>query len=257
MVHQFGFRATPGFHVAGTLLEFAIRSAGDGEEMIQPRQEVVLAFVPALGTFLQDVVVIFLRLFDKSFQADVKSDFVAVLVKCEQGQEAGHAPIAVAERMDAKEIENERADGHERRDVVLINGMAIDESEFVHGGGRAFGGNAFETDDRRGTGTEFDDFVVHLLELAGVAAAFLAELMQTTHQIGSDLQVFRFRVDEGQRAAVAGDFRFRTVFGAVMAEDKRAQTVGGDGDAFDAVGGFDTLHQRHFAQGFEHPVHLR
>ena len=33
MVHQFGFRAAPGFHVAGTLLEFAIGAAGDGEEL--------------------------------------------------------------------------------------------------------------------------------------------------------------------------------------------------------------------------------
>ena len=51
--------------------------------------------------------------------------------------------------MDAKEIENERADGHERRNVVLINGVAIDDAEFIHGGERGFGGNAFETDDIR------------------------------------------------------------------------------------------------------------
>ena len=48
VVHQFGFRAAPGFHVAGTLLEFAIGASGDGEEMIQPRKQVVLAVVPAL-----------------------------------------------------------------------------------------------------------------------------------------------------------------------------------------------------------------
>ena len=250
--HQFGFRAAPGFHVAGTLLELAIGAAGDGEEMIQPREQVVFAVVPALGAFLQDMVVIFLRLFDEAFQADVAPDFVAVLVKREQGKETGHRPIAVAERMDAKEIENERADGNKRRDVILVNGVAIDQAEFVHGGGRGFGGNAFETDDGRGAGPKFDDFVVHFLELAGVTAAFLTKFMQTAQQVGGDWQIFRFRVDEIQRAAVAGDFLFGTVFGAGVAEDERAQTVGGDSDAFDAVGGFDALDERHFAQGFKH-----
>ena len=62
----------------------------------------------------------------------------------------------------------------------------------------------------------------------------------------------RFGVDEIQRAAVAGDFLLGTVFGPGMAEDERAQTVGRDGDAFDAVGGFDALDERHFAQGLEH-----
>ena len=179
MFHQFGFRAASGFHVAGTLLELAIGAARDGEEMIEPRKQVVFAVVPALGAFLQDVVVIFLRLFDEAFQADVASDFVTVLVEREQGQEAGHPPIAVAEWMDAKEIENERADGNERRDVILINGVAIDQAEFVHGGGRGFGGDTFETDDGRCAGPKFDDFIVHLLELAGVTAAFLTKFMQT------------------------------------------------------------------------------
>jgi len=91
VVHQFGLRAAPGFHVAGTLLEFAIGASGDGEEMIQPRKQVVLAVVPALRALLQDVVIIFLRLFDETFQANVTSDFVAVVVKRKQGQEAGHA----------------------------------------------------------------------------------------------------------------------------------------------------------------------
>ena len=133
----------------------------------------------------------------------------------------------------------------------MINRVAIDEAEFAHGGGRGFGGNAFEPDDGRGTGPEFDDFVVHLLELAGVAAAFLAKPVQTAHQVRGDLQIIRFRVDEIQRSAVAGDLLFGTVFGAGMAEDERAQTVRRNSHAFDAIGRFDTLDERHFAQGFE------
>ena len=69
---------------------------------------------------MQDVVVILLRLFDEPLQTDVTSDFVAVLVQREQGEQARHASVAVAEWMDAKEIKDERADGHERRDVVFV-----------------------------------------------------------------------------------------------------------------------------------------
>ena len=201
---------------------------------------------------LQDVVVVFLRFFDEPLQADVAPDFVAVLVERQQREQARDATVAVAERMDAKKIQNERADGHERRDVVLIDGVAIDEAEFIHGGGRGFGGNAFEADDGRRAGTQFDDFVVHLLELAGIAAAFLAEPVQTAQQVRGDGQCLRFGVDEIQRAAIARDFLLGTVFRTGVAEDERAQTVGSDGDAFDAVGRFDALDERHFAQGLQH-----
>ena len=129
-----------------------------------------------------------------------RPDFVAVLVERQQREQAGDAPVAVAERMDAEEIQHERADGHERRDVVLVDGVAIDEAEFIHGGGRGFGGNAFEPDDGRGAWPQFDDFVVHFLELAGIAAAFLTEPMQTAQQVWGDVQCLRFGVDEIQRA---------------------------------------------------------
>jgi hypothetical protein len=171
----------------------------------------------------------------------VASDFVTLLVDGQQREQARDAAIAVAERMDAKKIQHQRADGDERRDVILINGVAIDEAKFIHGSGRGFGGNAFETDDGCFAGPEFDDFVIKALELTGVAAAILAKFVETAQQVGSDLQFFGFGVDEVQRAAIAGDFLFRTVFGAGVAENERAQTVGGDGDAFDAVGGFDAL----------------
>jgi len=41
---------------------------------------------------------------------------------------------------------------------------------FVQGGGCGSGGNAFETDDRCSIWLKLDDFVVHFLELASVAA---------------------------------------------------------------------------------------
>lgn len=58
----------------------------------------MFAFVPALGTALQGFVVIFLRFLGEPFQAEVAAHFVAVLVKRQQGEEPGRAPVAVAER---------------------------------------------------------------------------------------------------------------------------------------------------------------
>ena len=108
-----GFCAARGFDLPSAFLKFAISAAGDGEEMIQPGEQVVFAVVPALGAFLQDVVVILLRLFNEAFQAEVAPDFVAVLVQCEQGEEARHAPVVVAEWMDAKEIEYQCANSNQ------------------------------------------------------------------------------------------------------------------------------------------------
>jgi len=76
--------------------------------------------------------------------------------------------------MDAKEIKDERSDGNQGRDVILINGVAIDQAEFIHGGRRDFRGDTFATDDGGGSGPEFNDFVIHFLELANVTAAFLS-----------------------------------------------------------------------------------
>ena len=68
--HQPGLRPPRGFDLTGALLEFAIGSTGDGEKMVEPREQFMFALVPALGALLQDVVVVFFRLFDEPLQAD-------------------------------------------------------------------------------------------------------------------------------------------------------------------------------------------
>ena len=118
-LNEISLRAARRFDLSSALLEFAIGAAGDGEEVIKPREKIMFAVVPALGALLQDVVVILFPL--------------------------------------------------------LI-----------------------------------------------------------------------------QRVPIARDFLLGTVFGAGVAENERAQTVGSHGHAFDAVGRFNALQERHFAQGFEH-----
>lgn len=71
--HQFRLRAAGRFDLPGALLKFGVASADDGEQQIHPGREFVPAFVPALGTAVEDFVVILLRLFDETFQADGNS----------------------------------------------------------------------------------------------------------------------------------------------------------------------------------------
>lgn len=66
--HQPGLCPARDFDLTSAPLESAIGAAGDGEEMIEPRKEVMLAIMPALGTLLQDVIVVVLRLFDEALQ---------------------------------------------------------------------------------------------------------------------------------------------------------------------------------------------
>ena len=82
------------------------------------------------------------------------------------------------------------------RDAILVDSVAIDEAEFIHGGGRGFGRYTFETDDGCSAWSQFDDFVVHFLELAGIAAAFLTQPMQTAQEVWSNGHVLGFGVDE-------------------------------------------------------------
>ena len=79
--YQPGLCAARGFHLPSAPLKFAIGATDDGEKMIEPWKEVVLALMPALRTFLKNEIVVFFRLFDKPLQADVPAHFIAVLIE--------------------------------------------------------------------------------------------------------------------------------------------------------------------------------
>jgi len=165
------------FYLPGALLELDVATADDGEQQVHPRRQFVPAFVPASGTAVEDFVVILFGLLDETFETDVAADFVAVLVKRQQCEQTRDATIAVAERMNAEKVEDQRGDGDERRNVVLIQRVTVEQAEFVHGGGGLLRRNAFETDGRRSAGPKFDHFVVNAFESSGVAAGRLAEGM--------------------------------------------------------------------------------
>ncbi len=102
----------------------------------EPGQNTVLAFVPALRTAPQVLVIDLPRLLDESLEVDVATDLDSVVVEGEEAQKPRDASVAVSKRVDAKDIEGEARDGDERGHPLLIYGVAIRETEFLGRGRR-------------------------------------------------------------------------------------------------------------------------
>ena len=94
-------------------------------------------------------VVILLGFFNEAFQADLETNLVAVLVKCQQGELPRYSAVAVPERVDAKKIQDEGGDGDERRDILLVKGVLVMLAESFYS---RFGVSAAFTQRNRTTG---------------------------------------------------------------------------------------------------------
>src|SRR6185369_13908629 len=129
--------------------------------------------MPTLGATVQDIVVVGFRLFDQALQTDVAPYFDAVLVEGELGQDPGDAAVAVAEGVDAEEVENEGGGRDEGRRHALVDHVPIGKAKLVDGGRRVGHRDRTETDERWSSRPQLDDLVRDSLPLSGVAAAFL------------------------------------------------------------------------------------
>src|SRR5438445_8271406 len=76
--------------------------------------------MPALRRLIERVVIGFLGLLDELFQADESPHFETGLVKQQQGQEPGHAAIAIPEWMNAKEIKDISGDEQRLLDLAFL-----------------------------------------------------------------------------------------------------------------------------------------
>ena len=85
---------------------------------------------------MQRLVVGIARLLDNSLETDVSAHLIARLVQQEQSQEASDAAVAVAERVDAEEIEDVRTDDHERIYLWQQQGTGKPTVELIDRGGR-------------------------------------------------------------------------------------------------------------------------
>src|SRR6185436_1220186 len=148
------------------------------------------------------------------------------------GQETGDPAVAVPEGVDAQEVEDEGGDGDEGRGLTLIDRVTVGETELLDGGGRLGHGDRAEADERRRSLPQLDDLVVDLLPLAGVAAPFLDDPVQSLEKIGGDGKVRGAGMDEVESPAVAADLLFGAVARLGLAEDQGHEAVGSHRDPF-------------------------
>ena len=72
-----------GLDLTGAFFQFDVSTADDREDEVGPRRQFLFAIVPAVGTEPEAFVVFLLGFLNEAFQADVETNLVAVLVKCQ------------------------------------------------------------------------------------------------------------------------------------------------------------------------------
>ena len=105
---------------AHPFFELGVGGFEDEENVVDEGPGVVLTLVPTTRAVLKRFVIAFLIFFDQAFKADVAARFHSSVVALEQQQQAGSAAVAVAERVNAEEIEVERCKGQNRLNLAAL-----------------------------------------------------------------------------------------------------------------------------------------
>jgi hypothetical protein len=72
--YQLGFGSTGGPLPTGSIFKFPIGEAQRGEEVVEPRQDIMSSIMPAVGTGFESFVIAFFGLLDQTFQAHIAAD---------------------------------------------------------------------------------------------------------------------------------------------------------------------------------------
>lgn len=154
--------------------------------------------------------------------------------------------------MDAEKVQHQPRDGKERWDVVLVERMAVEQAQFIHGSGSLFCLHAAEADDGCSAGNELNNLIVQAFELPGIAARGLAQGVKPSDGVGGHGQFFVPGVDFIQRHSVTLHFLLRTVAGFGVSQDQRTETFRRDRHALDAIGRFGALNDGRLPESLKH-----
>ena len=212
---------------------------------------VVCPLVPAFGAEPQRLVVSFLVLLDESFQADVTTDFQALMVAQEQEEEPGNSAIAVAEWVDAKEIQIEGSQGNQRVDRPLLQDLVPAPDKFAHGSWRIAGPHGAKADRAATIGEDLDDVVVRLFVFSRIAQTATGQGMKLAHGVLGNRQPSSVRMDEVKSIAVAAHFLLIAVTECGLAKDDGTDAGLVHLDTFDPVRRHGALDQGMFAEHLE------
>ncbi|MCY1300046.1 hypothetical protein D9M70_496040 [compost metagenome] len=159
------------------------------------------------------------------------------MVEQQQGQQAGHAAIAIGERVDAQEVEHRQRHQHQRVGQVLVQGGGVAPGQIGHGHRRQVRSHRLEAQTRRTVRMTFDDVVVGSLPApARLRHVAVQQGVQLQHYALAEGHVRGRFVDQRQGITVAGDFLFGAALWRCIADDQRLQPRRRYDDAFQPVG---------------------
>lgn len=245
---QLGLLAARGGDFSGALLESVVGLFDDEQQVADVRPGVVLALVPAFGTLLQRFVVAHLVVLYQALQADVAPDVDAREVTGLEQQQAGDAAVAVAEGMDAEEVEVEGGQQDKRRDDAFADEIGPEAGQRAGTRGRLGRRNAAETDALVAIGQTLDDVDRLVLVLPGIPDLAAAKLVQVEDGLLRDRKLCAALVDQVQGVAVARDLLLVPVLEGGTPENDGSDARLVDLHALDAVGRDDALRDGMFPQ---------
>ena len=174
------------------------------------------------------------------------------MVEKQQGQQAGHATVAIREGGDAQEVEHCQRHQHEGIGQVLIQRGGVAHGQIGHSHGCEVRSDWLEAQTRSAIRVTFDDVVIGSLPAP-------ARLRHIAVQQGVELQHYalaeghvrgRF-VDQRQGVTVAGDLLFGAALWCCVADDQRLQPRRRYDNTFQPVRRLSGLHHRDLTQALE------
>ena len=117
---QAGFGSARGSFSPCTIFELAVSPAQGRKKIVEPWHDIMSSLMPGGGTHFQTVVIALFGFFHQPFEAHVASNPIPVMIEREEGQEARHPSIAVAKRVNAKEVQNRARDRQLCHHLTLV-----------------------------------------------------------------------------------------------------------------------------------------
>jgi hypothetical protein len=228
-------------------LEVVIGRGQDADEVVDPRPDVVVSFMPRALRGVKRVVVRRLGLEDPLLDTDVARHFVPLREQGVRREESREAAVPVRDGVDRQEVEDERAD---EKDGVRCFGTSRVTVALEEVAKQRFGLL------RRRRGEEHpslaalvrDDEVLVGLQAPAVTIDMTEEqAVEVKHVRHGDDFLFGRRRDLIDRITVAGELALVPVPIPSLVPGRRDQTgdpTGVYGDAFDGVRGGDGLDAR-------------
>ena len=234
--------------------ELFVRLQHRVEYVLHERPEVVRVLVPTPRTGAQSIVVVRTGLLDNLVHADIFAHNVTGAARQKERQKSAHASVAVLERMDAEEVEDEHDHEQQRIEPAQRRRLAVGIAEKVHRQRRV---RRCDRSEQRGLAS----LAVHLRDCRILALPCAAGwqvreelLVQGKDGFGRRLHRTVVRQHGREALAIGADSQFVFVARLGILVKQIAETIIGRRDALDAVRRHNRLLPRNLDERVQHLV---